>query len=61
MLVCRVFRVSNLILTLTYEIMDVATGQITDRKSFDFRGDNDVAWTRAIDYMVRDMQPEGAK
>ena len=60
-LVSRVFRVSALILTLTYEMMDVSTAQIIARKSFDFRGDNDVAWTRAIDYMVRDMKSEGAK
>jgi hypothetical protein len=60
-LVSRVFRVSALILTLTYEMIDVSTGQITGRKSFDFRGDNDVSWTRAIDYMVRDMKSEEAK
>ena len=55
-LVAWVHRVSALILTLTYEIHDVATGQISARKSFDFRGDNDAAWTRAIDYMVRDLK-----
>lgn len=59
-LVASVYRVSALILTLTYEIHDVATGQITKRKSFDFRGDNDTAWIHAIDYMVRDMK-EGAE
>ena len=55
-LVAWVNRVSALILTLTYEIHDVATAQITARKSFGFRGDNDAAWTRAIDYMVRDLK-----
>jgi hypothetical protein len=54
-LVAWVNRVSALILSLTYEIHDVATGQITARKSFGFRGDNDASWTRAIDYMVRDL------
>ena len=54
-LVAWVNRVSGLILSVSYEIHDVATGQITARKSFDFRGDNDTAWTRAIDYMVRDL------
>ena len=54
-LVAWVNRVSALILSLTYEIHDVATGQITARKSFGFRGDNDTGWTRAIDYMVRDL------
>jgi PQQ-dependent catabolism-associated CXXCW motif protein len=55
-LVAWVYRVSGLILTLTYEIHDVKTGQITARKSFDFRGDNDAAWNHAIDYMVRDLK-----
>jgi hypothetical protein len=58
-LVAWVNRVSGLILTLTYEIHDVATGQITDRKSYDFRGDNDAAWTHAIAYMVRDLKERG--
>jgi hypothetical protein len=49
-------RVSGLILSLTYEFHDVATGQIVGRKSYDFRGDNDSAWTHAIRYMVRDLQ-----
>jgi hypothetical protein len=55
-MVAWVDRVSGLILSLTYEIHDVATGQITARKSFGFRGDNDAAWTHAIDYLVRDQQ-----
>lgn len=53
--VAWVNRVSGLILSVTYEIHDVATGQIIARKSFDFRGDNDTSWTRAIQYMVRDL------
>jgi hypothetical protein len=54
-LVAWVNRVSALILSLTYEFHDVTTGQITARKSFGFRGDNDTSWKRAIDYMVRDL------
>ena len=49
-------RVSGLILTLTYEMHDVKSGQIAARKSYDFRGDSDNAWNHAIDYMVRDMK-----
>jgi hypothetical protein len=55
-LVAWVDRVSGLILTLTYEIHDVASSRILARKSFDFRGDNDAAWTHAITYMVRDLK-----
>ena len=54
-LVAWVNRVSGLILSLTYEIHEVQTGQISARKSFDFRGDNNNAWNHAIDYMVRDL------
>jgi hypothetical protein len=59
-MVAWVDRVSGLILTLTYEIHDVATGQIVARKSFDFRGDNDAAWAHAIRYMVRDLRESHA-
>lgn len=55
-LVTWVNRVSALILTLSYEIHDVKTGQVVARKSFSFRGDNDTAWSRAIDFMVRDLK-----
>ena len=55
-LVTWVDRVSNLILSLTYEFHDVASGQIVARKSYDFRGDNDAAWTHTITFMVRDLK-----
>ncbi|MBM0106025.1 DUF3280 domain-containing protein [Steroidobacter sp. S1-65] len=55
-MVAWVHRISALILDLTYEIHDVASGQIAARKSFSFRGDNDASWTRAVDYMVRDLK-----
>lgn len=59
-LVTWVDRVSGLILSLTYEFHDVASGQIVGRKSYDFRGDNDAAWTHAIRYMVRDLKEASA-
>jgi hypothetical protein len=46
-------------LSLTYEFHDVASGRIVGRKSYDFRGDNDAAWTHAIRYMVRDLKESG--
>jgi len=57
-MVAWVDRVSGLILTLTYEIHDVQTARIIARKSYDFRGDSDIAWNHAIDYMVRDIKRE---
>jgi hypothetical protein len=60
-LVVWVDRVSGLILSLTYEFHDVSSGQILGRKSYDFRGDNDAAWTHAISYMVKDLQRTAAE
>ena len=54
-------RVSALILSLTYEIHDVKTQRIVDRKSYDLRGDNDAAWAHAIQFMVRDLKDRGGK
>jgi hypothetical protein len=59
-LVTWVDRVSGLILSLTYEFHDVRTGQILARKSYDFRGDNDAAWTHAIKRMVVDLKEANA-
>jgi hypothetical protein len=59
-LVTWVDRVSGLILSLTYEFHDVSSGQIVGRKSYDFRGDNDSAWTHAVKYMVRDLKESAA-
>jgi hypothetical protein len=59
-LVTWVDRVSGLILSLTYEFHDVASARIAGRKSYDFRGDNDVAWTHAITYMVKDLKETAA-
>jgi hypothetical protein len=59
-LVTWVDRVSGLILSLTYEFHDVASGQIVARKSYDFRGDNDAAWTHAVTFMVRDLKETSA-
>ena len=59
-LVAWVYRVSNLILTLNYEIRDVATGETVQKGAFDFRGDNDEAWMRAVSYMARDIEQRAA-
>lgn len=54
-MVAWIHRVSQLILSLTYEIREVPSGRTIRRKSFDFRGDNDTGWSRAVSYMVRDI------
>jgi len=55
-LVPWIFRMSNLVLTMHVEIRDVATGRMLMKKALDFRGDNDIGWTRAIAYLIRDMK-----
>lgn len=47
-----IFKMSSLVLTLHVVIKDVATGDVVFTHAFDFRGDNEKAWTRAAEYMV---------
>lgn len=54
-LVAWIHRVSQLILSFTYEIREVPSGRPLRRKSFDFRGDNDMGWSRAVTYMTKDL------
>jgi len=54
-LVAWVHRVSQLILSFTYEIREAPSGRPLKRKAFDFRGDNDTGWSRAVTYMVKDL------
>lgn len=55
-LVGWVFRMSNLVLTLHIEIRDVATGRTLVNRAYDFRGDNDASWRRAIAYFTTNMR-----
>jgi hypothetical protein len=50
-----IYKMSILILTLHIEIKDVASQQTVISKAYDFRGDNEKAWLRAAEYMVRDL------
>lgn len=54
-----VYRVSALVLTLNAQIRDVASGAVLFHRSLDFRGDDERAWRRAIDYLVREIDEEG--
>jgi len=57
-LVVWVHRVSQLILSLKFEIRRVPDGEVVYGRAFDFRGDNDASWARAVKYMVRDIQAQ---
>jgi hypothetical protein len=48
-------KVSELILNLNVQIYNVKSGQVAFSKSVDMRGNDDVSWTRAVKYLVRDM------
>lgn len=50
-----IYKMSLLILTLHIEVKDVASDRTIVSKAYDFRGDNDKAWRRAAQYMVRDL------
>ncbi|MCU7869840.1 MAG: DUF3280 domain-containing protein [Candidatus Thiodiazotropha sp. (ex Lucinoma borealis)] len=51
-----IYKMSLLVLTLHIEIKDVSGEQTIIRKAYDFRGDNEYAWSRAAKYMVRDLK-----
>ena len=48
-------KVSELILNLNVQILDVRTQAVLFSKSVDMRGNQDETWTRAVSYLVRDM------
>ncbi len=48
-------KVSELILNLNVQIYDVQAQKVMFSKSVDMRGNDDVSWTRAVRYLVRDM------
>jgi hypothetical protein len=48
-------KVSELILNVNVQIYDVKAQQVMFSKSVDMRGNDDVSWTRAVRYLVRDM------
>jgi Protein of unknown function (DUF2380) len=46
-------KVSNLILNINVYVKDAVSGKQEFVKSVDIRGDNDEAWPRGLDYMLR--------
>ena len=46
-------KISTLILSLTFFVRDVHTGQLITAMTADFRGNTDESWTRATSYLVR--------
>ncbi len=48
-------KVSELILNVNVEVHDVKTEKVLLSKSVDLRGNDDVSWSRAVRFLVRDM------
>ncbi len=48
-------KVSELILNLNVQVFDMKKQQVVFSKSVDMRGNDDVSWSRAVPYLVRDM------
>ena len=48
-------KVSELILNLNVQILDVKAQKVVFSKSVDMRGNDDETWARAVRYLVRDM------
>lgn len=51
-----VFRMSQLVVTMHFEIKDVSTGALVMKRALDFRNDTDASWAREIEYLVRDLR-----
>lgn len=54
-------KVSELILNLNVEVIDVASGRPILAKSVDLRGNTDETWRRAVAFLVRDMADKRAR
>jgi hypothetical protein len=50
-----IYKMSILVLTLHIELKNVVSEKTLIKKAYDFRGDNEKAWRRAANYMVRDL------
>ena len=59
-MVTWVQKVSELILNVNVQILDVKTEQVVFTKSVDMRGNDDVSWMRAVRFLVRDMADKRA-
>ncbi|MCG7948930.1 MAG: DUF3280 domain-containing protein [Candidatus Thiodiazotropha endolucinida] len=51
-----IYKMSILVLTMHIEIKNVTDERILISKAYDFRGDNEKAWLRAAQYMIRDLR-----
>lgn len=49
-------RVSNLIINLNVEIIDVDTGRVYDRATVDTRGNTDKSWRDGASYLLRHLE-----
>jgi hypothetical protein len=50
-----IYKMSLLILTMHIKVKDVHSEETIVSKAYDFRGDNEKAWLRAAEYMIRDL------
>lgn len=51
-----VFRMSQLVVTMHFEVKDVSTGKLVMKRALDFRNDADASWEREIKFLIRDMR-----
>ncbi len=50
-----VYRLSQLVLTMHFVVLDAESGKTVLKKALDFRGDNDQSWERAIRFFVKSV------
>ncbi len=51
-----VYRMSQLVVTMHFEMKDTSTGKLVMKRALDFRNDTDASWMREVDFLIRDMR-----
>jgi len=54
-LVGKVHKMSTLVMSMRFAVLDTATGQLVLERLLSFRGDNDEGWRHAGDYAAREV------
>lgn len=55
-LVSWIYRMSQLVITMHFEMKEAATGRLVMKRTLNFRNDVDGSWSREVDYLVRDLK-----
>lgn len=55
-LVTWIYRMSQLVITMHFEMKDASTGRLLMKRTLNFRNDVDDSWSREVSYLIRDLK-----